>query len=208
MVERLPVDQVHGVEVVAVVLADGVDRDDVGVVQLGRGLGLALEALLGLGAHAQRGREDLQGHAALERDLAGLVDHAHTATADLAQQLEVAEALREVAGPRAACWVAVRPTQTASLVRRPPMHEVDARAQHRQQEQHPADAAHRRDIAIIVIEQSEHVGRALVVAVLGTDQCRIAVERDIVAEKCRDWPRRRPVVWPAPSTLRCPGVNK
>ena len=66
VVERLPVDQVHGVEVVAVVLADGVDRNDVGVVQLGRGLRLALEALLGLGAHAQCRRENLEGHAALE----------------------------------------------------------------------------------------------------------------------------------------------
>ena len=46
--QRLALDQLHGVEVAAVRLTDGVDGDDVGVVQLGGGLGLALEALDGL----------------------------------------------------------------------------------------------------------------------------------------------------------------
>jgi hypothetical protein len=36
-------DKLHDVVGLAVVLADAEDRDDVGVVQLGRGLGLALE---------------------------------------------------------------------------------------------------------------------------------------------------------------------
>ena len=93
LVERRPVDQLHGVEVRAVLLAGGVDRHDVGVVQLGRRLGLAAEALHGVGGQAQPAAEDLEGHLAVERDLARLVDDAHAAAADLADDLEVAEPL-------------------------------------------------------------------------------------------------------------------
>ena len=41
----MPPDELHGVVVEAVVLADPVDRDDVGVVQPRRGAGLAAEPL-------------------------------------------------------------------------------------------------------------------------------------------------------------------
>ena len=44
-VERLALDELHGQEVDAVGLFDGVDRDDAGVVERGEGLGFALEAL-------------------------------------------------------------------------------------------------------------------------------------------------------------------
>ena len=43
-VERQPPDELHDVEVNALVLADAEDRHDVGVVQPGGGLGLAVEA--------------------------------------------------------------------------------------------------------------------------------------------------------------------
>ena len=77
-------DELHGVEVDAALAADGEDRDDVRVVQLRRGLGLVLEPLQL--ARVERGREGqhLQGHAAAQRDLLGLVDDAHAAAADLA----------------------------------------------------------------------------------------------------------------------------
>ena len=45
LVERLPLDELHGQEVDAVGLLDGVDGDDPGVVEGGEGLRLALEAL-------------------------------------------------------------------------------------------------------------------------------------------------------------------
>jgi hypothetical protein len=89
--ERLTLDQLHGVEVAAVGLADGVDRDDVGVVQLGGGLRLALEPLDRLLREPEPGRQDLEGDPAIQRQLAGLVDDAHPASADLAQQIEIAE---------------------------------------------------------------------------------------------------------------------
>ena len=48
-----------------------------------------------LGGQAQAAAEDLQGHPAVERDLPGLVDDAHAAAAQLADDLEVAQALRQ-----------------------------------------------------------------------------------------------------------------
>ena len=71
------------------VLADAEDRHDVGVVQPPRGLGLAAEprqvAALG---------QELQGNVAVERALVCLVDHAHAAAANLADDPELAPALR------------------------------------------------------------------------------------------------------------------
>jgi hypothetical protein len=83
--ERLPLDQLHGVVVAAVVLPGGVDGDDVGVVQLRRGVGLALEPLHRLWGQPEPRWQHLERDAAVERDLPGLVDHAHPATPDLAQ---------------------------------------------------------------------------------------------------------------------------
>ena len=84
-------------EVVPPVLADRVDRDDVGVVQRGRGPGLALEADSPSWAQAKARRQQLQRDAA-RASLLRLVDHAHAAAADLPHQLEVAEVLRREAG--------------------------------------------------------------------------------------------------------------
>jgi len=84
-------DEPHGEVVLAVVRADLVDRDHAGVVEQGYGLGLVLEAspLVVAGEHA--GLDHLQRHRSVERDLAGLVDDAHAAAAQLALDLVVAE---------------------------------------------------------------------------------------------------------------------
>ena len=66
----------------AVMLADVVQRADVRVVQPGDGLGLALEAGTAVGVGAELGRQDLDGDAAIEAGVAGLVDLAHAARAD------------------------------------------------------------------------------------------------------------------------------
>ena len=66
VVQRLPLDQVHGVEVVAVVFPDGVHRHDVGVMQLGGRAGLTLETLSGLAGQAQGGWQDLQRDTTVE----------------------------------------------------------------------------------------------------------------------------------------------
>jgi hypothetical protein len=86
------VNELHAEVLLAVVLADLVDGDDVGVVERGDGLGLPAEALALLGG-GQLAREDhLEGDDAVERHLARLVHHPHPAAGDLFEQLVVAEA--------------------------------------------------------------------------------------------------------------------
>ena len=75
----------------AVLFAGGVDRHDVGVMQLGRRLCLTVEASHRLARQAQAGGQDLERHLAVERDLPRLVDDAHAATADFPDDLEIAE---------------------------------------------------------------------------------------------------------------------
>ena len=88
--QRLPLVEGHGDEQRAVLgLADLVDGADVGVVDLRGGPRLAQEPpLLLLGGAALAG-EELQGHQAVELQVAGLVDHAHAAAAEALQDLVV-----------------------------------------------------------------------------------------------------------------------
>ena len=84
-------DELHGVEGHAPLAADRVDRHDVRVVQAGGGLGLELEPLQLPGVERRGERQDLQRHPAAQRELLGLVDDAHAAPADLAEDPEVAQ---------------------------------------------------------------------------------------------------------------------
>ena len=97
--QALAFDELHGVVVDAAFDADGVDRDDVRVVERGGGAGFVLEAgELLLVEHRGEGQH-FQGDAAAERDLLGFVDDAHAAAADLAEDAEVAEV------DFARCWM-------------------------------------------------------------------------------------------------------
>jgi hypothetical protein len=87
----------------AVVLADLVDVDDVGVLELGGGLGLAAEAGPVVFVGVLAGADHLQGDRPLQAALPGQVDHAHAAAAEHAQDV-VARHRRPVRGP-----VAFRP---------------------------------------------------------------------------------------------------
>ena len=83
VLQRLPLDVLHGDVGPVLALADLVDDADVRVVQRRGRLGLDEEALLELGlVHEVRG-EELQGHGSLELEVLGLVDDTHTAVADL-----------------------------------------------------------------------------------------------------------------------------
>src|SRR3989442_1548577 len=62
---------------------------DVGVVESGSGFGLADEALALLFAHAQLGREELEGDDAVELEIARAIHHAHAAAAELVKDLVV-----------------------------------------------------------------------------------------------------------------------
>jgi hypothetical protein len=85
------IDKLHRVVMHAAVGAHGVNRHDVRMVQERRRLGLGLEPREL--AWVKRGGEgeDLQGDAAAERDLLGLVDDAHATAADLAQNVEITQ---------------------------------------------------------------------------------------------------------------------
>jgi len=68
----------------ALLLAGGVDGDDVRVAEAGEGLDLALEAGPGVGARLAPGVEELEGDEAVEAGVAGPVDDAHAAAGELA----------------------------------------------------------------------------------------------------------------------------
>src|SRR5262249_53889549 len=89
--EAASVDQLHGEVALAGVLADLVDRDDPGVVELGDGLGLVLEPAELEGAGPGAGADHLEGDGPVEAELPGPVDHAHGAVTQLAADLVVAE---------------------------------------------------------------------------------------------------------------------
>ena len=95
--QALAFDELHRVEVDAAIGTDGVDRHDVGVVQLAGRAGFVAEACQAALIEHRREGQHLQGHAAAERDLLGFVDDAHAAAADLADDAEVAQ--------RAGCWM-------------------------------------------------------------------------------------------------------
>ena len=67
----------------AIVLADVVNRADVGMVQGGSGLGFAAEALKGLRIVGDVFRKEFQRDKTAEAGVFGLIDHAHPATAEL-----------------------------------------------------------------------------------------------------------------------------
>ena len=81
--ERLALDVRHHVEQEAVRLAGVEEREDVGVLQVGRRLDLGDEPLAA--DHCRElGLEDLERHAALVSDVLGQVDRGHAALTDLA----------------------------------------------------------------------------------------------------------------------------
>jgi hypothetical protein len=90
--QRAPLDQLHREERRAGRLADAVDGHDVRVPQPCRRLGLALEAREQPAVLAHRGWQDLERHSPVQADLPRLVDHTHAAAAQLAQDLELAQA--------------------------------------------------------------------------------------------------------------------
>src|SRR5579884_3703069 len=83
LVKPLTEDELHSIPANVLVLADLVDRYDVGMVQLGSGAGLAVEALTKSDVAEGVSRQHLQGDAPAQRHLFGLIDDAHAAAADL-----------------------------------------------------------------------------------------------------------------------------
>jgi hypothetical protein len=85
ILQRLALEQRHGQEGNAVVLADLVDGHDVIVLQVGRRPRLAQKALTGTGITGIAGQHDFEGHRTLQQRVLGLVNSSHAA---LAQDLQ------------------------------------------------------------------------------------------------------------------------
>ena len=83
-------DECHRVERHVAVRSDGMDRNDVRVIQAGDRLRLHLEPPGRLGVEGRGRRQDLEGNAAAQGDLLRLIDDAHPAPTDLAADDEVA----------------------------------------------------------------------------------------------------------------------
>ncbi|HEY0478808.1 MAG TPA: hypothetical protein VGD37_14920 [Kofleriaceae bacterium] len=89
--QRLATDELHGDEQPAVVGAGLVDLDDVGVGDLGQGLGLAQQPLVGLGGQGRAAANQLERHLAVKLLVVGGVDLAHGAGAERLEQDEPAD---------------------------------------------------------------------------------------------------------------------
>ena len=89
--EALPLDELHGVIVDAALAADRVHRHDLLVLHVGRRECLGLEALEAPRIDGRGEREDLQRDSPPQRDLLGLVNDPHPASAHLAQEAKVAQ---------------------------------------------------------------------------------------------------------------------
>src|SRR5262249_17293587 len=98
-VEAQARDESHHVVVLPLRLAHAEDRHDVGVVQPRRRPRLAVEPEQVPGIPQAVPRQDLQGHAAAQRLLFGLVHHAHAAPAHLPHDSVVPQPLRRAATP-------------------------------------------------------------------------------------------------------------
>ena len=94
-------------------LADGVNRDDVGMGQPGGGLGLPGEPLPDVLLKGKLGRKHLDGHPALKPLVSGAVHHAHPAPPDLAFDGIGSPRLRR--GGRAAAWSSESRHRAAAL---------------------------------------------------------------------------------------------
>ena len=89
--EALPLDEAHREVMLALVLADLVDRHDARMVEVGGRLGLGVEPLdVGLVGELA-GEDHLERDGPVEAHLPGLEDDAHAAAGDLADDLVVAE---------------------------------------------------------------------------------------------------------------------
>ncbi len=108
--------QLHAEVMLALVLADLVDRHDAEVVEQRDGLGFILEAAKLVVAGEEPGLDHLQRDGPVEADLTGLVDDPHAAAAQFAPDLVVAEvadgryAARQVSSPSASPRVAGEPS--------------------------------------------------------------------------------------------------
>lgn len=84
-------NQRHGEVMLAIVLTGFIKGNNVGMIQLGDGLDLDLEAEQCFRRGEQAGLNQLQRQSSLQAKLARAVDHSHSATSDFSENLVIAE---------------------------------------------------------------------------------------------------------------------
>jgi hypothetical protein len=84
--------------VLALVLADLVDRDDIRVRKAGRRLGFSLEALDRVRRRHCAGADELERDDAVEAHLPRLEDHAYATACDFLEQFVITEVAQPCAG--------------------------------------------------------------------------------------------------------------
>ena len=89
LVQGLAIQQLHDDVGLAVLFADFVDGDDIGMVQSGSGFGLLHEARATVGIGAAGFGQQFDGDETVQALVAGLVDPAHAAFADFFEQGEM-----------------------------------------------------------------------------------------------------------------------
>ncbi len=82
MLQRQAVEKLHGDECLAVLLADVIKSADVGMIQRGGGLGLALKAGERLRVAGQVFGKEFQRDETMQPGVLPLIDHAHTAATE------------------------------------------------------------------------------------------------------------------------------
>src|SRR5208337_1258240 len=95
LLQRLPVQKLHGDEGLPLSLPDLMNRADIGMVQCGRGLRFSLEASQCLRVSGDLVRQKLQGNKTMEGYVLSLIDHAHPATAQLLNDAVVRDSLAD-----------------------------------------------------------------------------------------------------------------
>ena len=95
LLQALALQLFHDDEGMAVMVFDFVDGADGGMVQQGRGARLALEALHGLAVAGEIVGKKLDGDMAAQAGVFRLVDHAHPAAAQFAQNAVMGDRLAD-----------------------------------------------------------------------------------------------------------------
>ena len=94
--QRLAFHAFHGDEIDALIVADFVDRDDVGVVQRAGCLRFPDQTPAAIGAFQSVGRENLEGDHAIEARIQSLVDRPHAAGTQPRLDFVVAQAASRI----------------------------------------------------------------------------------------------------------------
>src|SRR5262249_28856018 len=89
------IQELHGDESLATLLADVVNRTDVGVIQRRSGLRLPLEPGKHLRVAGYFWREELQGDEPMQAGVLGFIDHTHAASAELLQDAVMRDGLAD-----------------------------------------------------------------------------------------------------------------